>query len=70
MQTIQAAIVAAITQAVALVVAFGVINNTTAGVIISASAAVVNAAFVVGQAIENHGKSTAPPAPAPAAAKK
>ena len=56
MENIQAAIVAAITQAVALIVAFGVINNTTAGVIISCASAVVNAAFVIGNALEQHAK--------------
>lgn len=56
LSTVQSAIIAALTQAVALVVAFGVINNTTAGVVISCATAVVNAAFVVGTALVEHAK--------------
>lgn len=47
----QSAIIAAVTQIVALVVSFGVINSIEAGAIISASSAVVNAAFLIAAAI-------------------
>jgi hypothetical protein len=57
MTNIQAAVTAAITQIVALVVAFGVVTNTEAGVIIAASTAVVNAAVVIGAAIEGYAKT-------------
>jgi hypothetical protein len=62
LSTFQAAIIAAISQIAALLVSFAIINSTEAGVITSASMAIVNAAFVVGNAIENHGKSKTPPA--------
>jgi hypothetical protein len=60
MVTVQAAVVAAITQAIALLVAFAVINSTQAGVIVATTVAVVNAAFLIANAIENHGKAPAP----------
>lgn len=51
---IPAAIIAAVTQIVALVVAFGVIDNTTAGIVISAATATVNAAFLIANAMHAH----------------
>ena len=58
MQTVQSAVIAAVGQIVALIVAFGVMNNTLAGAVVSASTALVGAGFVVAQAIENHGKAS------------
>jgi hypothetical protein len=64
MATVQAAVIAAVTQAIALLVAFAVINSTQAGVIVATTVAVVNAAFLIANAIENHGKPV-PPAKLP-----
>lgn len=69
LSTIQAAVIAAVTQVVALLVGFAWITNTEAGAIISCATAVVNAAFVIAVAIENHGKVPPAPAPAPAPTK-
>lgn len=59
LSNIQAAVIAAVTQIVALIVAFGVVNSQTAGVLIAACVSVVNAGFLVANSIENHGKTTA-----------
>lgn len=55
--TLQAAVLAAISQILSLFVAFGIMSSTTEGIVVSATAALVNAAFVIAQAIENHGKA-------------
>lgn len=47
----QSAIIAAVTQIVALVVGFGIVDSTVAGEIVAASTAVVNAAFILGNAL-------------------
>ena len=75
MQTIQAAVIAAVTQIIAVIVGFGVINNTAAGTVVTAATAVVNLGFLLAGSIESHGKVTAAaavesaraqaPAPAP-----
>lgn len=50
----QAMILAIIHQIGAIVVAFGIIDNQTAGVVITASVGVVNAAFLIANAIHAH----------------
>lgn len=53
LSNIQAAIIAAVAQIVALLVSFAVVNSTEAGVIISSSTAVVNAAFLIATALHS-----------------
>lgn len=45
--SLQAAIISAATQIVALVVGFGVLSSTTEGVVINAATALVNVAFLI-----------------------
>lgn len=51
--SLQAAIIAAVTQVLALVVSFGVLSDTTQAVVISAVTALINAAFLVAHALHN-----------------
>jgi hypothetical protein len=53
--TVQAAIIAAATQIVSLLVSFAILSSAKQGIVISATTALVNAAFIIGQAVENHG---------------
>lgn len=59
MQTVQAALTALVSQVVTLVVAFGIINNNTAGAVASCVMAAINTGFVIAVSIENHGKAVA-----------
>jgi hypothetical protein len=59
LSTIQTAVIAAVSQILSLVVAFGVMDSVTEGIVVSATTALVNAAFVVANAVENHGKPAA-----------
>jgi len=54
--TVQAAIIAAATQIVSLLVSFAILSSAKQGIVISATTALVNAAFIIGQAVENHGR--------------
>lgn len=59
MSNIKAVVIAAVSQVIVLAVAFGVIDNTTAQALTAAAGSLVNAAFVIGAAIESHGKTVA-----------
>lgn len=59
----QAAAIAVGVQLVSLLASFGLINSQEKGSIVSATTAVIALAFVVGAAIENHGKAIAAASP-------
>lgn len=55
----QAQIVALLQQIIAPIVAFGVIDNKTAAVVITAASAVVTISLILGDAIIRHGRANA-----------
>ncbi len=57
MVNVQTAVTAAVAQIITLVLAFGVITNTEAGVAITASSTVITAAVVVADAVIKHGQA-------------
>lgn len=60
--SLQAAILSLVTTVTSIVVGFGIINNTTAGIVVSVAGTVVAAVFQV--ATELHRKTEAAPVPA------
>jgi predicted TIM-barrel enzyme len=56
MEALPAAILAVVTSAVSIVVGFGVLSNTTAGVITAAAGTAIPAIFVVVNSLENTAK--------------
>lgn len=60
--SLQAAILSLVTTVTSIVVGFGIINNTTAGIVVSVAGTAVAAVFQI--ATELHRKTEAVPAPA------
>lgn len=56
---LQSAVLAILTEVVGLLVAFAVIDNNTATIVVSSATQVVAAAFVIANAIIHHGVTTA-----------
>lgn len=54
LSNVQSAVIAAVSQIVGVIVAFGIIDSNSAGIVITASISVVNAAFLVASAIHAH----------------
>lgn len=56
--SLQAAIITAVSQIVALIVGFGILSSTTEGVVINAAAALVNVAFLIANGLHAQANAT------------
>ena len=56
--SLQAGIITAVTQMIALVVGFGVLNSTVEGVVVSAATALVNVAFLIANGLHAQAAAT------------